>query len=257
MGIIGGRAGYGLLRAIARTGRMRDRVGGGDSDTRLTQYFGPDLFHVIQGKTVIDFGCGTGRQAVEMAVKGAGRVIGLDLQANSLLAARELAKQQSVMAHCTFATTTDELADVIISKDAFEHFADPPAILRSMRSLLKPGGFVLAAFGPTWMHPYGGHLFSVFPWAHLLFTEEALIHWRSDFKTDGATRFSEVDGGLNEMTIRRFEEIVSNSPLEFEWIETIPIRGIRLFRHKSLREFGSSLVRCKLVPKKCQPHDDR
>jgi hypothetical protein len=58
-----------------------------------------------------------------------------------------------------------------------------------MRRMIKPDGCVIAAFGPTWFHPLGGHLFSVFPWAHLIFTERALIRWRSDFKTDGATRF--------------------------------------------------------------------
>jgi hypothetical protein len=55
----------------------------------------------------------------------------------------------------------------------------------------------------------GGHLFSVFPWAHLIFSEQALIRWRSDFKSDGATRFSEVAGGLNQMTIRRFERLIA------------------------------------------------
>ena len=74
---------------------------------------------------------------------------------------------------------------------------------------LQPGGEVLVSFGPTWYHPLGGHLFSVFPWAHLIFSEKALISWRSAFKTDGATRFSEVAGGLNQMTIAKFEALVA------------------------------------------------
>ncbi len=63
-----------------------------------------------------------------------------------------------------------------------------------MDAMLKPGGRLYASFGPTWFHPYGGHLFSVFPHAHLIFTERSLIRWRSDFKSDGATRFHEVAG---------------------------------------------------------------
>lgn len=74
-----------------------------------------------------------------------------------------------------------------------------------MSALLEPKGEVIASFGPTWYHPLGGHLFSVFPWAHLLFSEKALLRWRSDFKTDGATHFGEVAGGLNQMTVDRFE----------------------------------------------------
>ncbi len=52
-----------------------------------------------------------------------------------------------------------------------------------MNTLLQPAGEVLVSFGPTWYHPLGGHLFSVFPWAHLIFSEKALIRWRSTFKT--------------------------------------------------------------------------
>ena len=46
-----------------------------------------------------------------------------------------------------------------------------------MESYLAPGAKVIATFGPTWYHPLGGHLFSVFPWAHLIFTERALLRW--------------------------------------------------------------------------------
>ena len=76
-----------------------------------------------------------------------------------------------------------------------------------MFDLLKPGGLLIASFGPTWYHPLGGHLVSVFPWAHLIFSETALMGWRSGIRADGAKRFHEVEGGLNQMTIRRFEQL--------------------------------------------------
>ena len=69
----------------------------------------------------------------------------------------------------------------------------------------RTGGCIFVSFGPTWYHPLGGHLFSVFPWVHILLTEDALIRWRAQFKTDGARKFGEVEDGLNQMTIRRFE----------------------------------------------------
>lgn len=250
MGIIGGRLGYWMLRKIAPR-----QPGGGyvddswSDESMFRQFFGDDFREFIQGKTVIDFGCGTGGQSVQMARMGAGRVIGIDIQPAMVERARETAQRHGVADRCHFATGTDERADIIISKDAFEHFDDPAAILRRMGELLKPDGCVLAAFGPTWFHPYGGHLFSVFPWSHLVFTERALIRWRSDFKSDGATCFAEVDGGLNQMTIRRFESIVAASPLRAERLDTLPIKGLGLLRHRALREWGSSIVRCKLTPR--------
>ncbi len=90
----------------------------------------------------------------------------------------------------------------------------------------------------------------MFPWAHLVFSETALIRWRADFKADGATCFKNVAGGLNQLTIAEFERLVAESPFQIEWLDTVPIRGIGLLKAKPLREFGSSLVRCKLTLKR-------
>ena len=104
----------------------------------------------------------------------------------------------------------DEPADVIVSLDSFEHFQDPAAILRVMDSYLSPHGKVLATFGPTWYHPLGGHIFSVFPWAHLLFTESALLRWRKSFHPDQtATTFEEC--GLNKITIGSHGSFITTS----------------------------------------------
>ena len=165
----------------------------------------------VAGKTVIDFGCGEVHECVELAKRGARKVIGVDIRPEMLERARSLAGHHGVSDTCKFAQRTQEKADMVISLDAFEHFDDPAEILSLMEALLKPEGSIRVSFGPTWYHPLGGHLFSVFPWAHLLFSERALIRWRSDFKSDGATRFREVAGGLNCMTIGRFERIVDHS----------------------------------------------
>ncbi len=208
---------------------------------------GSGFFQEIEGKTVIDFGCGEGSEAIEMAQRGARRVIGIDIREDLLEIARRKAREVKVDDKCAFLVTTDERADIILSLDSFEHFADPAAVLRTMASLLQPSGKVVACFGPTWYHPLGGHLFSIFPWAHLLFSERALIAWRSNFKSDGATRFSEVAGGLNQMTIRRFEKLVATSPFRFTSLELVPIRKLRLLHNRLTREFTTAVVRCRLV----------
>lgn len=250
MGIIGGEIGYRLLRAYCpsgETGYLTGEVYKGRS--KIEVLFGPEIWDEIRGRVVIDFGCGWGEEAVDIAGHGAKRVIGLDLRERLLASARETAEKAGVSDICTFATSTHEKADVIMSLDAFEHFDDPAQILKIMRGLLKPDGRVIAMFGPTWYHPLGGHQFSVFPWSHLIFTEKALIRWRSHFKTDGATRFNEVEGGLNQMSIGRFERLIAESDFEFESLEAVPIRKLRRFHNRLTREFFSAIVRCRLVPR--------
>jgi SAM-dependent methyltransferase len=218
-----------------------------EGKSKLKILMGADFFSRVAGKTVIDFGCGEGRDAVEMAQNGAGRVIGLDIREDVLSAARASAARGGVSHLCAFVTSTEESADAIVSLDAFEHFGDPAGILQIMSGLLRPGGEALISFGPTWYHPLGGHLFSVFPWAHLIFSEKALIRWRSTFKSDGATRFSETAGGLNQMTIARFERLVAASPFEVASLDLAPIRRLRRLHNRVTREFTTAVVRCRLV----------
>jgi SAM-dependent methyltransferase len=202
----------------------------------------------VKGKTVIDFGCGAGGDAIEMAKAGAKRVIGLDIREEILDLARKQALSEGVPDElCHFTTRAEEMADLVVSVNAFEHFDDPSGILEAMATLLKPGGEVIIHFGPTWYHPLGGHLFSLFPWAHLIFSEAALIRWRSDFRSDGATRFGEVSGGLNQITIRALEKFVEASPLKFAELELIPIKKLRAIHCRLTREFTTSVVRSRLV----------
>ena len=49
---------------------------------------GDEFFTKIAGKIVIDFGCGEGVEAVEMARRGAKRVIGIDIREGVLQAAQ-------------------------------------------------------------------------------------------------------------------------------------------------------------------------
>jgi 2-polyprenyl-3-methyl-5-hydroxy-6-metoxy-1,4-benzoquinol methylase len=247
--VIGGAVGYRVLKRICpegKTGYLDGSAYAGKS--KLAVLLGERFVDEIRGRTVIDFGCGKGIQSVEMAKRGAARVIGVDINESFLAAARRHAAAEAVGDRCAFVTTPDERADIVVSLDAFEHFDDPARILRTMDSYLAPGGKVVASFGPTWYHPLGGHLFSVFPWAHLLFTEKALLRWRKSFhQTQNAARIT--DCGLNKLTIRRFERLVAESPFRFERFEAPPIRGIRLFTNPLLREFGTAIVRCTLVRK--------
>jgi SAM-dependent methyltransferase len=245
--LIGGKLGVLLLNRASRNGTVGypDVATAYVGKSKLEVLMGPRVWDEIRGRTVLDFGCGPGDEAVEVAERGALRVIGLDLREKWLEMARQHAQARGVEDKCLFATEYDGEVDTIISLDSFEHFADPADILERMARLLKPGGKVLVSFGPTWYHPLGGHFFSVFAWAHLLFTERALIRWRSIYKGEGARTLEEA--GLNKMTIRRFRRLVLESPFTFESFEAVPIRRLARFHNALTREFTTAIVRCVLV----------
>ena len=249
MSLIGGTLGRYLLQHLA----PKDWKGHVEAlvyrrNSKLEVLLGTQFFDLIRGKTVIDFGCGSGAEAVEMAQRGARRVLGIDINPLVLEQARQRVISAGVADRCVITTAPNERADVIVSLDSFEHFANPAAILQVMAEYLKPGGAVIISFGPTWYHPYGGHFFSVFPWSHLLFTESALMEWRRTVRP-GQTARTISECGVNKMTIRRFRRVVDASPFRFAYFEARPIRRMARFSNALTREFCTSIVRCTLVPK--------
>jgi len=243
---------YRLLRAL-RPAKSPERKEGSNLAIhanyrqKIVGIVGTEGWEELKNKVVLDFGCGFGLGVIELAQHGVATAIGLDIRPAVLEKARQEAKRHQVADRCVFCTSASERVDVIISIDAFEHFDDPADVLQHMSELLKPEGCVLASFGPVWFHPYGGHSFSVFPWAHLIFSESALLRWRADFKTDGANRFREVEGGLNQMTVKSFVDYVNHSAFTFENLRLRPIRALSSVAFPWTREFTTAIVEAKLV----------
>jgi SAM-dependent methyltransferase len=249
-GLIGGTLGVRLLNTINSTGQliaMPDGVPPAYQNTsKLEQLLGQQLWDEVRGKVVVDFGCGEGHEVIELAYRGACRVIGLETWPRWFTSASERVAAAGLAGRCLISerwNMADPPADVIISLDSFEHYEDPAGILQTMHRILKPGGVVLAAFGPLWFHPYGGHLFSVFPWAHLIFSEHAMVTWRTGLPGK-EPKTSLLDAGINRMTVARFERLVAASPFQFRSFEAVPIWRRRWPAWS--REFTTSIVRCRL-----------
>jgi 2-polyprenyl-3-methyl-5-hydroxy-6-metoxy-1,4-benzoquinol methylase len=108
MGVIGGTLGYQLLRTISKTGDSTALDGSAYvSKSKLDVLLGDGFGREINDRVVVDFGCGSGSESVEMARLGAKRVIGIDIQERFLAEARERAREAGVMDRCTFATFAD------------------------------------------------------------------------------------------------------------------------------------------------------
>lgn len=215
----------------------------------------PQFPAMIEGRKVLDFGSGAGWQSVAMAAEGAGRVVGVDINPRNVEQGRDLAARLGPSAdRVSFVRTLPEeelgTFDVVLSQNSMEHFEDPAAILTTMTGAVRPGGRVLITFGPPWFAPYGSHMhfFTRVPWVNLLFPESTVMRVRSRFRSDGATRYEDVESGLNRMSIRRFEWLIERAGLRPELLRYDCVKGLDfLGRIPLLRELFINDVTCSLV----------
>lgn len=101
----------------------------------------------LEGKNVLDIGCGGGLLTEEMARHGA-NVTGLDISDVSLSIARQHSKQSNLYIHYINSTIEDfashykQKFDVITCMEMLEHVPDPKSVIQSCAFLIKPGGDV-------------------------------------------------------------------------------------------------------------------
>lgn len=209
----------------------------------------PGFRSYVTGR-VLDFGCGWGNQSVAMAKLGAARVVGLDIQWHAR--ARRLAEEHGCADRVTFVERLPDTMlgtfDMALSCSSMEHFDDPEGVVRLMKQATRPGGRVIISFGEPWYGPRGSHFdhFSRLPWVNLLFSEQTVMRVRSHFRFDGAQRYCEVRGGLNQMSLARFERIVRHSGMEIEFLKSYMTKGLPVSRIPVVRELCASAAACVL-----------
>ncbi len=109
-----------------------------------------DRIATLQGKNVLDVGCGGGILAEAMAARGA-RVTGIDLADKPLKVAQLhlLESGQQVdyrrIAVEDLATESPASFDVVTCMEMLEHVPDPAAVVHACAALLKPGGHAFFA----------------------------------------------------------------------------------------------------------------
>lgn len=103
----------------------------------------------LNGKKVLDVGCGGGILSESMAKSGA-NVTGIDMSPQPLAVAKQHAQDNNLIIDYQQSTIEDflqqhqqlqaEKFDVITCMEMLEHVPDPLSIIRSCRQLLKPDG---------------------------------------------------------------------------------------------------------------------
>jgi SAM-dependent methyltransferase len=208
---------------------------------------------------------------------GARRVLGADVQGvdeEQQRLEREYPELLDVVEFRQIAERADfgeEKYDLVLSKNTFEHVADPDAYVRTMRSAVAPEGKIVIGFSPLWKSPWGGHIgfMTQLPGAHLLFPEEVIMAERRRFRPDEhATRFEDILGGLNRMTLARFEHVMVASGLKARFLEVNAgsqarsrlrvwaLRAMKLLgRVPGLREYFAFSVHSVWVPEPSRERD--
>jgi SAM-dependent methyltransferase len=200
----------------------------------------PGFDQLVASKSVLDYGCGHGWQAVAMrTLCGAQRVFGLDAVDQHVSFGIALAEKYNCSDSVSFGTKVphglDGQFDLVLSSSAFEHYQDPQLELQQMRKYVRVGGRIVLTFAEPWYSHSGSH-FSGYtrfpgtnigvPWLNLVFSDEALLALRSRFRKDRPQRLEEIEGGLNRMTVSRFERIIDSCGMKIEQKQLFATKGL-------------------------------
>ena len=106
------------------------------------------------GKTVLDVGTGPGRYPIELARRGAARVVGVDVSSEMTAIAEREAAAAGVAERCQFVVSdfmgyhTDERFDAVVAMGYFDYMEDPARHLAKMIAYAR--GRVFASFPKRW-----------------------------------------------------------------------------------------------------------
>lgn len=127
----------------------------------------------LEGKTVLDFGCGNGAQTVELA--GARRrFVAVDIDLADLSTLRSAAGSTGeifpVLYDGSDLPLSDGSVDATVCFEVLEHVPDEAVALEEIRRVLKPGGdLVLTVPNKWWIFETHGASLPLLPWNRVPF----------------------------------------------------------------------------------------
>lgn len=112
-----------------------------------------NLLPDFKNKRLLDLGCGYGWHCIYAMENGADSAVGIDISHKMLKVAREKTPYQEVEYRCVAMEDMDfpaESFDIVLSSLAFHYIESFDAVVRRVRTFLKPGGsFVFSVEHPV------------------------------------------------------------------------------------------------------------
>ncbi len=164
---------------------------------------------------ILDLGCGRGALSIDIAQRGAKKVVGIDINETRIEIANENLKtnHKDVIDKVSFIATDlqnhdEKNYDIIVSKDAFEHIMDLPDLMIEIKRKLKVGGKLITDFGPLFNSPFGDHrgIEYKLPWAHVFLPKKQYINKLNKLNSKKITTI--YDLGLNGLSLSQFEKLL-------------------------------------------------
>jgi len=183
----------------------------------------------LQGKRVLEIGCGPGLTALGLAQQGnPDLLVAMDLDLHMKATIEGLGKPPfpSSLPSCLRYLLTDasnlglqsSSFDLAYAWSVFEHLPDPSVVLAEIQRILKPGGLLYIQIAPLYYSAFGHHCWEhvAEPFAHLLGTPKQFRSqvMASQSAPERVQRDWQTYEGLNRLTVGKLQKIL----LEKEWI---------------------------------------
>ena len=173
---------------------------------------------------ILDAGCGSGRNMIELARHGT--VTGIELSETSVRLARERGAGEVIegsVLEMPFPTDSFELAT---SLDVIEHLQDDLAALRELRRVVAPGGALLVTV-PAYQWLWSGH--DEINHHHRRYTRRSLLHVaeQAGWKPVRTTYFNSLllPVAIALRVLDRFSSKTTESSLDL-WIPPAPLNWL-------------------------------
>ncbi|MBI4790639.1 MAG: class I SAM-dependent methyltransferase [Chloroflexi bacterium] len=113
----------------------------------------------IAGQSFLDVGCGTGRYALELARRGASRVVGIDIAEKMIEVCSRRSREERLDDRCSFLQSDllQYLAaakfDVVIGIGLFDYIGEPLPVFTKMRQVVTDRAIISLPRFWTWRAP--------------------------------------------------------------------------------------------------------